>query len=151
MTKKMVDCGDLMLNGLGNLPFLLLLGTIGSLGESGPRKTAPTRSSADQSLPQHFFTTVIPMLTPNDTDMTENNVRRRRSSSSADTEDSALPLKFLTATHLSALRHLISDEKITVRLGLRVSLTGPGELLDPQLLLSMNKEITPEVKRRVSL
>ncbi|KAI9517324.1 hypothetical protein NQZ68_004541 [Dissostichus eleginoides] len=132
MTKKMADCGDLMLKG--------------SLGESGPRRTAPTRSSADQSLPQHFFTTVVPMLTPNDTDMTENNVRRRRSSSSADTEDSALPLKFLTATHLSALRHLMSDKKITVRLGLRVSLTGPGELLDPQLLLSMNKELVPPTK-----
>ncbi|KAK5869806.1 hypothetical protein PBY51_024496 [Eleginops maclovinus] len=72
--------------------------------------------------------------------MTENNVRRRKSSSSADTGDITLPLKFLTDYHLSALRQLTSDKKITVHLGLRVSLTGPGQLLDPQLLLAMNKE-----------
>lgn len=56
----------------------------------------------------------VPLQTPRDTNMIENNVsRRRRSSSSNDTDDSALPPKFLTAAHLSSLRDLVSDKKIT--------------------------------------
>lgn len=59
--------------------------------------------------------TVLPMQLqmPQDTNMTEVNVRRRRSSSSADIEDSVLPPKILTASHLSSLRDLVSDKKIT--------------------------------------
>lgn len=57
---------------------------------------------------------LMPMQTPLDFNMTENNViRRRRSSSSADTGDSGLPAKILTASHLSTLRYLVSDKKIT--------------------------------------
>lgn len=56
----------------------------------------------------------MPPQIPRDTNMTENSVRRRRrSSSSADTEDSVLPPNILTASHLSSLRDLVSDKKIT--------------------------------------
>ncbi|XP_046893189.1 uncharacterized protein LOC124478790 isoform X3 [Hypomesus transpacificus] len=46
-----------------------------------------------------------------------------------------------TASHLSSLKALLSNKKYTVRLGLRVTLVGPRELLDPQLLLALQKEI----------
>ncbi|XP_024910043.1 uncharacterized protein LOC103393728 isoform X2 [Cynoglossus semilaevis] len=71
--------------------------------------------------------------------LTENNVQRRRRRST-DTTPGTLPLNILTSDHLSVLRTLVSDKKITVRLGLHVSLTGPSEMMDPQFLLSLGKE-----------
>ncbi|KAE8294091.1 hypothetical protein D5F01_LYC07038 [Larimichthys crocea] len=150
MIERTVCFGTLQLKrwtivGFDHLLFLLLFGTVfvGSWGEPQPWRETTSKSLEDQPLRQHSSTTVLlmPMQTPLDFNMTENNViRRRRSSSSADTGDSGLPAKILTASHLSTLRYLVSDKKITVRLGLRVSLTGPSEILDPQHLLSLYKE-----------
>ncbi|GAA6234191.1 uncharacterized protein LOC117760570 [Lates japonicus] len=126
--------------GFGQLLFLLLVGAVivGSSGESGPRRGTDPRSSDQLSPLQHSFTTVLPMQIQYDTNLTENNVHRRRSSASADSADSVVPPNILTASHLSALRDLVSDKKITVHLGLRVTLSGPIELLDQ--VLSLNKE-----------
>lgn len=57
--------------------------------------------------------TALPMQIQYDTNLTENNVRRRRSLASADSADSVVPLNILTASHLSDLRDLVSDKKIT--------------------------------------
>ncbi|CAB1446222.1 unnamed protein product [Pleuronectes platessa] len=131
----------------GNLLFLLPPVTVlaGSSQESEPwRGTAP-RSSDTQPLLQNAFTPVQPvsLQIQYDTNMTENYVHRRRRSSSSgsdDAEHSELPRNLLTTSHLSTLRDLLSDKKISVRLGLRVSLSGPSELLDPQFLLSLSKQ-----------
>ncbi|KAM8746239.1 uncharacterized protein AB9X84_017169 isoform 2-T2 [Acanthopagrus schlegelii] len=111
----------------------------GAFGGSDPWRGGASRSLEDQPLLQHSSTTVLPMplQSPHDTNTTENNVRKRRSSFS-DTD--VLPAAFLTAADLPSLRDLVSDKKFTVRLGLRVSLTGWREHLDPQLLLSKYKE-----------
>ncbi|KAK7889352.1 hypothetical protein WMY93_024912 [Mugilogobius chulae] len=63
--------------------------------------------------------------------MTAQHIRSRRSTDAAHFD-------ILGPSHLSALRNLLSDRKITVRFGLRISV--PDELLEPQLQLLLNKQ-----------
>lgn len=55
----------------------------------------------------------VPLQIPSDSNMTQLNVRRKRSSASAATKDTVLPSNILTTSHLSALRDLVSEKKIS--------------------------------------
>ncbi|KAG7514480.1 hypothetical protein JOB18_034805 [Solea senegalensis] len=117
--------------------FIIILGTSLVVGSGG---TFSWSSDKEALLQQAFAagSAYSPQIKHGGANLTENHVRRRRSSDMVESAD--LPPNILTASHLSSLRDLVSDKKITVRLGLRVSLSGPSELLDPQLLLSLGKE-----------
>lgn len=55
----------------------------------------------------------VPLQISSDSNVTEMNVHGKRSLASAASEDFVLPSKILTTSHLSALRDLVSDKKIS--------------------------------------
>ncbi|XP_036067413.1 uncharacterized protein LOC112150939 [Oryzias melastigma] len=91
-------------------------------------------------LESFFIGTHSSLQISNNINVTEQDANRTRRSSDMMSAEPLDSPRILTASDLSSLRDLLSKKKITVRLGLRVSLRGPKEFLSPQLLVMVNGE-----------
>uniref|UniRef100_A0AAV2L1R4 Uncharacterized protein n=1 Tax=Knipowitschia caucasica TaxID=637954 RepID=A0AAV2L1R4_KNICA len=108
--------------------FFILIGAflVGSWADLGSL-TETTLRPSDQdtnSIENHGVHTI---------NLTAHLHRSKRSSNST-------RLDILGPSHLSALQDLLSDRKSTVRLGLRIAVRGPNELVEQQLRLLLSKE-----------